>query len=831
MSWSPTEVSGLEIWLDATDASTFTLSGSNVTQWRDKTGNAYHFDPSAPAALTRGADGSRTVVTFKDGADYNNSTVRCAKQLTFNTNTYFFWVCKVPATTSYPFYWFLTQNEGSGGAVGALYQNAALRGGPGDNTSNPFGWGGNNYLVNGTRAVTPTYTNYNVTGFQSVYSGTTSSFAIGSWFNYTCQFRGSLCELLVYKPASALTTADRQKVEGYLAWKWGTQDLLPAGHLYVNNAPSNAPASPTISVATVSSRTAKIFFTPGDNGGSAITGYKYSLNNGEWSSTTLSPVNESGGGQSITITGLTNGVTYSIRIRAINSAGDGTISSAVGSLTPTSPFIATLPSGISTVGLLSSIQSLGTTISAGQKVALSTIAPITSLSTDNDKKAARESIVNMIFEENSGVTSFKTSFSDLGLTAAVTRSNVDEAVVLKSDPSGNPTTLDSLITPTTALYTPLTNIGDKNTLTYKSTSFTLEKTGANSYKFIDASGAETTYSTGGLIVYNDLTIKFGGSATIYTTNIPIVVNLDVLVDASGNINVFGATAPVVSNVIVAQTTLPVNTLYDASGTYNVETPVGVANSLFEFWEPSSAIGTRQATKCVYDVASGKLRDYTSMTQNFVRKLQIVLEGSFDCSASTPFNDPKYSGNENYTSQPNFGRLALSSYSHYLFGHVAATSAVTNDQAFMNAMLSQSLTDGSGNPMYKFKVAKVGGLADGSQWVPGTIGTAADADLARLLVGAIVNKNDSAILAIVEQVLGQDASRAMDQDNNQLAPDVRQPLKFIQGDVIYMNIRLKQPIVSVGGGQQVSSGTLQGKFPSDPHTETNYTLKITLENKA
>jgi hypothetical protein len=305
------------------------------------------------------------------------------------------------------------------------------------------------------------------------------------------------------------------------------------------------------------------------------------------------------------------------------------------------------------------------------------------------------------------------------------------------------------------------------------------------------------------------------------SSVPVIVNLDVLVDASGNINVFGATAPVVTNVIVAQTTLPVNTLYDASGVTNSN----VLNSLFEFWEPSSALGTRSATKCTTGT-----RDYTKMTGSLVKKMQMVLEGSFDCSAASPFSDPKYNGNSNYTTQPDFGRLALSAYAHYLFGHVAATSAITNDKAFMEGILSQTVTDGSGNAIYKYKTESVAGNANGSEWISGTIGTASDADIARLIVGALVNKNDAAILAIVEQVLGQDASRTMDQDNNQLSPDVRQPLKFIQGDVIYLNIRLKQPVVSVGGGQQVSSGTLEGKYPSDPHTETNYTLKVTLENK-
>ena len=36
---------------------------------------------------------------------------------------------------------------------------------------------------------------------------------------------------------SALSTTDRQRMEGYLAWKWGLQANLPAGHPHKSAAP------------------------------------------------------------------------------------------------------------------------------------------------------------------------------------------------------------------------------------------------------------------------------------------------------------------------------------------------------------------------------------------------------------------------------------------------------------------------------------------------------------------------------------------------------------------------------------------------------------------
>lgn len=42
-------------------------------------------------------------------------------------------------------------------------------------------------------------------------------------------------EILVFN--RMLTTAEAQSVEGYLAWKWGTQSLLVSGHPYANSKP------------------------------------------------------------------------------------------------------------------------------------------------------------------------------------------------------------------------------------------------------------------------------------------------------------------------------------------------------------------------------------------------------------------------------------------------------------------------------------------------------------------------------------------------------------------------------------------------------------------
>jgi hypothetical protein len=93
----------------------------------------------------------------------------------------------------------------------------------------------------------------------------------------------------------------------------------------------SAPIAPVISSITAGNTQLTVNFNaPADLGGSAISDYEYSTNNGSsWTSSgsTTSP---------ITITGLTNGTTYQIKLRAKNTSGLGNPSSAT-SGTPVAP--------------------------------------------------------------------------------------------------------------------------------------------------------------------------------------------------------------------------------------------------------------------------------------------------------------------------------------------------------------------------------------------------------------------------------------------------------------------------------------------------------------
>jgi len=91
-----------------------------------------------------------------------------------------------------------------------------------------------------------------------------------------------------------------------------------------------APSAPTSLSATGFYLAARISFTPGADGGSAITNYEYALSTNSGATygafTALNPVDTS---SPIDITGLANNTIYSIKLRAVSTAGSGAESSAV----------------------------------------------------------------------------------------------------------------------------------------------------------------------------------------------------------------------------------------------------------------------------------------------------------------------------------------------------------------------------------------------------------------------------------------------------------------------------------------------------------------------
>jgi uncharacterized protein (TIGR02145 family) len=91
--------------------------------------------------------------------------------------------------------------------------------------------------------------------------------------------------------------------------------------------PATVPGAPTSPVATAGNAQASVAFTaPASNGGSAITGYTVTSSPGSFTAT--------GASSPLTVTGLTNGTSYTFTVIATNAVGNSVASAASAAVTP-----------------------------------------------------------------------------------------------------------------------------------------------------------------------------------------------------------------------------------------------------------------------------------------------------------------------------------------------------------------------------------------------------------------------------------------------------------------------------------------------------------------
>ena len=244
--WTPAQIS-TSLWLDASDASTITLNGSTISQWNDKSGNSRNVSQVNSALqplYTLGGLNSLNIVDF-DGA---NDVLNGNAVSNFFTNTsYSAFVVGLART--------IATNDVNGFANEAFYGDAGgyvamyLRS---SNLIGAYNWDGANKVA--TNAYTP---NTLVIGYSELSSGririrtnggseteTVSSNtqslsgAIQIGRNYNSDIYcldGKIAEVIFTN--AALSTTNRQLIEGYLAWKWELTSSLPNDHPYKSTAP------------------------------------------------------------------------------------------------------------------------------------------------------------------------------------------------------------------------------------------------------------------------------------------------------------------------------------------------------------------------------------------------------------------------------------------------------------------------------------------------------------------------------------------------------------------------------------------------------------------
>ena len=234
-TFQPIDVPGCALWLDAADSSTITLSsGSNVSSWRDKTGNGNN----GTAVNTPTYSSTLNAIACSSGACF--SLPNGAFPFSNTSYTYF----HVFTPTSGGTY----NNLFGGGVAGSTRSTTAVRLGA-SNVVQTYWWSNgisdlatsNTYTVNainivetwytsgGTRTITLNFAGSNSdspAGPGSRLQSNTSNFLGNASDNsFGGSLNGNHYEFLVYD--TALTTSQRQQVEGYLAHKWGLSLSLP----------------------------------------------------------------------------------------------------------------------------------------------------------------------------------------------------------------------------------------------------------------------------------------------------------------------------------------------------------------------------------------------------------------------------------------------------------------------------------------------------------------------------------------------------------------------------------------------------------------------------
>ena len=232
-TYGPLSLPGVpcQLWLDGADSSTITLSGSTVTQWRDKSGNKNN-STSCSATFSSSINGNTvltnpvisgpitnsgsSVVNFfivgtlaATGGLYDSMLALNAATITnyYAAGTLF--ACYYGGTNPPQYYAFMNGNLNNTpqSTVNTPFIFNAFQSG----TTGTTYFNGNSAGAVGTAGNTFTYTNY--------YIGTCTGGP--AWV-------GNIAEIIIYN--TTLSTPQQQAIEGYLAQKWGLTANLPPGH-------------------------------------------------------------------------------------------------------------------------------------------------------------------------------------------------------------------------------------------------------------------------------------------------------------------------------------------------------------------------------------------------------------------------------------------------------------------------------------------------------------------------------------------------------------------------------------------------------------------------
>jgi hypothetical protein len=274
--WTPANIT-TALWLDAADASTVTTVSSAVSQWNDKSGNGRNAAQSTAGnrpVYQSAAQNGLNAVRFTAASSHflTAGTTSTWNFLHNGTNSAVFFVSRVRSTGDNPNaahtylstggagssnigYWLAYDDIASASRNNGL--NARIASASSDSSYSAF-INTNDKITPGTYHIISSYVDADnetaanrllqrVDGSASFgasaatrspsANNSTTALNIGrDVASATLDFTGDICEILIFNTQPDAT--NRQRIEGYLAHKWGLTANLPGDHPYKTVGPT-----------------------------------------------------------------------------------------------------------------------------------------------------------------------------------------------------------------------------------------------------------------------------------------------------------------------------------------------------------------------------------------------------------------------------------------------------------------------------------------------------------------------------------------------------------------------------------------------------------------
>jgi len=337
-SFNPASIAGLNVWLDAQNTSNVILTGSNVSAWNDSSPAENNFTAGPSGIITYDQPSTinnRPAISFSTGnptSTYLSKEFNISPEL--NELTLFMVVTQtatIPGNselffTRNNYRYFDVFNNTVNGLLSLNIGNATQLNSTVDIITTPPTISLITVLISSEAYM---YVNGRITAINGALRGVFPLDDILEWSVSGGAFLGSIGEVITYP--MAITDTQRQKVEAYLAWKWGIQSELPSTNPWQQTPPTSnvAPGPPTLITILPGNEIAYIYYTEGT--GTPVN-YQYTMNAGS----TYTSFNPSDTVPPNAITGLTNGTPISVQFRSYNGGGPSTISNSL-TATPSEP--------------------------------------------------------------------------------------------------------------------------------------------------------------------------------------------------------------------------------------------------------------------------------------------------------------------------------------------------------------------------------------------------------------------------------------------------------------------------------------------------------------